>query len=387
MPSCQRDALVGSAFRRVPGFYARQAGFVLAATLWTMALIAVAAGYLAERIQRTRELAGLAQLQTQALIDLSGSRAEALYRLGTTPVTLYGLGRIPATAIALDDRRYLALGNTTLQFQDDRGLLNLNNTDDDRLGRFLGVMGVPAERRAALIDALRDYLDDDNFKRLNGAEAAEYQSAGLPPPRNAKLITPWEAERIYNWKKAPELWKGAGMEPLVTTSTSFSLNPNTAPWQLLATMRGMTPEGVQALLKARKLSPLVSAGQVQALTGVVISQDPFQPDMIALPADSVRITQQAQGMGWGWRYNVSLTPVSDFSPWRVDYFYRVELPPLPNVRPESSPGSAPPSASTPEPGTVTGIASGPVASPEAAQRLPARSTRSTSQPADLLPIF
>jgi type II secretory pathway component PulK len=309
-------------------------GFVLVATLWVLALVAVVAVFFAERMGQARALALAAQARNQALLDLSGARADMLYRLATTPVSLYGLGQDPATALALDDRPYRSLGDTLVQVQDNRGLLNLNVVDDERLGRFLGVLGVPPERRSALIDALRDYADEDNLKRLNGAEAAEYAAAGLPPPRNAKLVAPLEARRVYGWAQAPELWKDDVLHGLTTTGTSFSMNPNTAPWQVLAAMRNMTPEGVQAIMAARKLAPIVGPQQVVALTGVQISTDPMLADVVALPADSWRVTQQAPGMGWGWRYNVSLTPVSDFAPWRIDYFYRVELP-AQNVHPQA----------------------------------------------------
>ena len=342
-----------------PGYHrasGRPRGFVLVATLWVLALVAVVAVFFAERMGQARALALAAQARTQALLDLSGARADLLYRIATTPVSLHGLGQDPASALALDDRPYRTLGDTLVQVQDNRGLLNLNVVDDERLGRFLGVLGVPPERRSALVDALRDYADEDNFKRLNGAEAAEYAAAGLPPPRNAKLVTPLEARRIFGWAQAPELWQGGALERLTTTSGSFSMNPNTAPWQVLAAMRNMTPEGVQAMVAARKLAPIASPQQVMALTGVQIATDPMLADVIALPADSWRVTQQAPGMGWGWRYNVTLTPVSDFSPWRIDYFYRVELPP------QNVPTEAPPP-------------------------LPARTPGPAAQPAGVLPPF
>ena len=42
-------------------------------------------------------------------------------------------------------------------------------------------------------------------------------------------------------------------------------------------------------------------------------------------ADSVRVTEQPKSMAWGWQYNVTLTPLGDTAPWRIDYSYRVEL--------------------------------------------------------------
>lgn len=310
-----------------------QRGFVLVATLWVLALVAVVAGFFAERLGQARAQAQAAQARAQALVDLSGARADVLYRLATTPVSLYGLG-LPPEALALDDRPYRSVGDTLVQVQDNRGLLNMNMVDDARLNRFLGVLGVPAERRSALVDALRDYVDEDVLKRLNGAEAQEYAAAGLPPPRNAKLVAPLEAKRVFGWAQTPQLWRNDALQRLTTTGTSYSMNPNTAPWQVLAAMRNMTPEGVQALLAARKIAPITSAQQVMALTGVPVETDPMLTEVVVLPADSWRVTQQAPGMGWGWRYNVSLTPVSDFAPWRIDYFYRVELP-TQNVQPQA----------------------------------------------------
>jgi DNA uptake protein ComE-like DNA-binding protein len=304
----------------------QQRGFVLATTLWVLAILTVAAAYFAERMQHARQLAEQAQLRTQALVDMAGTRAEILFRLATTPISLYGLGASAQDAIALDDRAYGGLGDTLVRLQDNRGLINLNFARDDQLERFLNVLGVPAARRAAMIDTLRDYVDEDDLKHLNGAEAADYAAAGLPPPRNAKLITPFEAKNIYGWKEVAPLWQDNLLARLTTTSGSYSVNPNTAPWQVLATISGMTPEAAQAIVRARSAAPIVHAGQVQSLTGIAISTDPFTPDVITLPADSVRLTQQARGMEWGWQYNFTLTPMSDAAPWRIDYFYRLALP-------------------------------------------------------------
>lgn len=315
-------------FRTQTGFqtgFPTQRGFVLAATLWMLAILAVAAVYFAGRIQHARELAQAAQAHSQALLDLDSARAEILFRIATTPFSIYGLGTSAKDAVALDDRPYLGPGGSLIRLQDNRGLLNLNIVNDARLDRFLSILGAPAARRAALIDALRDYIDDDDLKHLNGAEATDYAAAGLPPPRNAKLVTPMEAKSIFGWADVPQLWQDNLLPRLTTTSGSFSLNPNTASWQTLATMRGMTPEGAQAIMQARKIAPIVNAAQIEALTGIRIITDPFMADAIPFPTDSVRITQQPKAAGWGWLYNVTLTPVSDTAPWRIDYSYRVEL--------------------------------------------------------------
>lgn len=310
----------------------KQRGFVLAVTLWVLAILAVAAAYFAERMQHARQLAEVAQLRTQALADMAGARAEILFRIATTPMSPYGLGASAQNAIALDNRPYAGPGNTLLRLQDNAGLLNLNLVSDDRLERFLNVLGAPAARRGAMIDTLRDYIDHDDLKHLNGAEAADYAAAGMPPPRNAKLTTPFEAKNIFGWREVPQLWQDNLLPSLSATSGSPSINPNTAPWQVLATISGMTPAAAQAIVQARATAPIVYPGQIQALTGIAVFTDPYAPDVVTFPANSVRVTQQASGMQWGWQYNVTPTPVSAVAPWRIDYFYRIALPSADNAK-------------------------------------------------------
>lgn len=294
---------------------------MLAMTLWILAGIAIAAGYFAERVQRALELAQQSQQNTQALVEIANTRAEILFRLGTTPLSLYGLGTAPSGSILLDGRPYRGEGGGIVRLQDNRGLLNLNIVSDERLNRLLGTLDIPAAQRSAMIDALHDYTDNDNLRRLNGAEEPEYLASGLPPPRNEKLITPYEPRNVIGWRDRPQLWQDNRLPSLTTTSTSVALNPNTAPWQVLATLPGATAESAQAIIVRRQLEPFSSADQLAALLGVPSEQLLFQ--IITLPADSIRVTQSASGLPWALQYNVSLTPMSARAPWRIDYFYKI----------------------------------------------------------------
>lgn len=325
----------------------KQQGFVLVLTLWVLVIVAIAAGYFAERVARSIELAQQSRQNTRAMIDMSGSRAEILYRLGTASMTEYGLGR-GNTVITLDNRPYHGLGNTLVRLQDNRGLLNLNTADDDRLQRFLGLMGIPPERRGHLIDTLHDFVDADKLHRLNGAEDEEYLALNLPPPANRNLITPWEARRIIGWRDFPQLWQNGRLVELTTTSTSFGLNPNTAPAEVLATLPGVTEEIAQLIIARRKLSPIIHGGQFAAITSIPEQQ--FDMLISVLPSNAIRITQSTQGLSWAIQYNITLTPNGDEAPWRTDYYNRVstnqrdeaqaaipELPPRSTAPPDNPP--------------------------------------------------
>jgi len=313
-----------------------QRGFVLVATLWVMVIVAIAAAYFSDRVARSVELAQQSQQNTRALIDMADTRAEILYRLGTTSLTEYGLGRGEPT-IALDNRPYMGAGDTFLKLQDTRGLLNLNYPDGERLQRFLGLLGIPASQRSRMIDTLRDFTDPDDLHRLNGAEKEAYLARNLPLPPNNYLVTPWEARHIIAWSDVPQLWQNDRLIRLTTTSLSGGLNPNTAPAEVLATLTGVTEEAAQAIIARRTISPIIHFGQLTELAPIPTQQ--LEDAIVLRPGNSIRITQYAPGVAWALQYNVTLTPINDEAPWRIDYFGRinvtdnsqtpVNIPPLP----------------------------------------------------------
>src|SRR4029077_6899094 len=132
------------------------------------------------------------------------------------------------------------------------GLINLNFISVGDLFALLGIFGVLAEDRGPLIDKLEDYTDTDSFRRLNGAEAREYEEAGREPPANAPLRTPWEVRRILDWDKVDGIMREDTSWPCVTgTAPLGGFNINTAPPALLALIPWMTPDAVAKILRWR----------------------------------------------------------------------------------------------------------------------------------------
>jgi type II secretory pathway component PulK len=299
----------------------QQGGFILVLTLWVLVIVAIAASYFAERVSRAVELATQSRQNSQALIDMASTRAEILYRLSTTTLTEYGLGR-GSMAIHLDNRLYQGEGDTTVRIQDARGLLNLNLVDDARLNRFLGLLGIDAEQRGRLIDTLRDYTDPDNLTRLNGAEEDAYRAINLPPPANQNLVTPWQANRIIGWRDAPQLWENDRLPKLTSTSQSMGINPNTAPAEVLSTLPGVTEDVAAALIAQRQIAPLTHEGQISQWTGAPLNL-PIGMGIIAIPSDTMRITQTMSGLPWAAQYTIKLTPRSPRAPWRTDFYSKV----------------------------------------------------------------
>ncbi|NJM34152.1 MAG: general secretion pathway protein GspK, partial [Rhodomicrobium sp.] len=69
---------------------------------------------------------------------------------------------------------------------DEAARIDVNVASLPVLQALLAGLGQPPENAAALADAIIDYRDNDNQPRAQGAEQAEYASAGLGwPPKNA----------------------------------------------------------------------------------------------------------------------------------------------------------------------------------------------------------
>lgn len=324
------------------GSNSAQRGFVLALTLWILAAIAIAAAYFGERVQASLRLAAARQQSVEGQLTLANGRAELLFRLATTPFSPGGLGLEP-DVVRLDGRPYSESGGV-VQLQDSGGLLSLNGLPDDFVSRLLGTLGVPQERRAALVDSLRDFTDEDDLRRLNGAESAQYRAIGRPDlPSNQPLQSPTELRDVFGWADQASLWRPGGILDLSTAVGQIGLNPNTAPWQVLTELEGVTPEIAHAIVERRALEP-VTAGWLDRLLGTRYDGAPSL--IFRFPTGVVRVTQWADGLPWGHRYNVELTPQGPRAPWKLTDFYRLERPPNQNAAP---PSASNPTAHAPDP--------------------------------------
>ena len=346
----------------------RPRGFVLVLTIWILAAISIATAYFGERVQASLRAAVTRQDINSAELALSDGRAEILFRLATLPVTVWGLGD-PPNVIRLDGRPYAEAGGT-LELQDVAGLIGLNAFSDDAMSRLLTTLGVAQPRHASLIDALRDYTDADDLRRLNGAESAQYAAAGLPSgPRNGPLTSPLELRDVLGWRLEDPLWAaGAGILDFTAPEGTGRLNPNTAPWQVLASLPGATRDIAALFLARRELQPIDAAWIDRTLSTQFDSvPSPIQP----VPASDIRITQRVNGLPWAVRYNARLTPTGMFGPWKTTYSYRLELPTV-DRGPLSVPrGPAPQS---------TDLPSKAPAPTDATPKLPARPSQSASSP-------
>ncbi len=173
--------------------------------------------------------------------------------------------------LALDGRPYRGLDGARFALQDEGGLVGLNWRPGRRLRQLLGELGVPAEKRSVLVARLRDYTDTDDLVRLNGAEAADYEDAGLPPPRNHRLRTVAELRAVLGWAEIESLWGEGGILPLASVTMNGGYNLNTSPAAALRTAQGIDEDFARRIVATR---PHRSAAMASAELGrpIPISQ-------------------------------------------------------------------------------------------------------------------
>lgn len=313
----------------------RDTGFVLVATLWTLAALAILAAAIDRSVAMDVERARLAKQSLQRQLDARSTEATLLYLLTTGRMNhrallleeeqVFGDQDNPAPAAEADVAQlgiagdpYLGLGEVRFSIQDEGGLASVNAPRSPLLAAALRHAGVPRADIARMMPRIRDYIDLDDLLNLDGAERLDYRRRGLPPPANFPMASPLELRNVLDAKRliAPAQWRR--LRPLLTHGFPIGYNFNTMRPAIAAALLGLDAEGIRPLLEERAQRPVASLGQVGVLTGVYPELDPLL--VFAVPSVRLRIaTWWAEG-GVRSVLGIRLTPRGD-SPWRKEYRY------------------------------------------------------------------
>lgn len=323
-----------------------QQGFILAVTLWLLAGIAVVVGLMTWWAQEQVRGATVDRDRVDAEVGMMSTAQTVIYLAATRDMTLAGIPTAPLAEdersmrllddmgsllrdpiggeLAVDGSVYLGLDDTRFAVQDEAGLFPLILPSDWHLDSFLASQGVRREVIPRLRDTLLDYVDGDDLRRLNGAEAREYRLARLPEPLNRRLLLPLELDRVLGWNELPETLRRR-LPDLVTTYYAGPANLNTAPAELLPVHMTGCPETCQLLVDQRARRPFANSTEVQSLVGMRFRGD-YAVDYRYMPDETLRLTLWAR-TGAGRRMHVRLTPLADQrAPWAVLAAYPVPRP-------------------------------------------------------------
>ncbi len=330
-----------------------QQGFILPMVLWMIAALALIAAVIGQWSTQGVDAASSRRADFETELRFQEAKSTLLYQFSTQLLSPRGLeiaerAQIVAALadpfskvtpsdifVALDNRPY-KMGKLEIRIQDARGLVNLNLAKDEEIFRLLGLFDVPVEARGGLVAKLRDYTQDGELPRLNGAKTRQYVDAGRPKPSLAPLVTPFEARRVMDWEQYPQLWKeNGGLADVTTSGDSFGTNLNTAAPKVLASIEGLNPRAVELILETRRLRPILNTQDAQMAAGVALAEDPMR--FISFPADSFRVRLHDPSRRLDRVFMMKITANQVSGPWRIDYELDLPQVSFDDRDPESTP--------------------------------------------------
>jgi general secretion pathway protein K len=173
--------------------------------------------------------------------------------------------------VALED------GFVEVRIADENGKLDINKATRSDLLRLFIAFGIKGSERDIIVDSILDWVDDNNFHRLNGAEDDYYGS--LSEPYGAK-DGPFDTLDELMWVKGviPELFFGkgsegldaegekgerVGLEDLLTVySATTRVNVNTAPFKVLVSIPGIGEEAARKIIGSRGHGEIQNVGEL-----------------------------------------------------------------------------------------------------------------------------
>lgn len=290
-----------------------KAGFVLPSVLVVVGMVTlvflVAIDALDSLAKETARVTGRAGAQAAAL-DLE---AQATWFAATGPLNSTGIlaaaasDRRGAAPIGLDGRAYDAGAGRTVALQDEAGLANLDNLTQAALPSLFAVLGVAPDQSAAMVDRFSDYLDADDLKRVEGAEADDYLRAGLPPPPNAPLRSKEQALGIMGWKGVvpSRAWLD-NRDALTADPSSIGMNVNTAPAAALKVLFGFSDAQAAAAIARRAAAPFSGLGDLGRAAGVALVGDAER--VYTFPNGRFAVKISDASAGWVFRSRILLSP-------------------------------------------------------------------------------
>ncbi len=224
----------------------RQRGIALILVLWLTVLLTVIAGSFAYGM-RTEALAArntVSLAQARALAD--GAVNRTVYELMRPPLTT-DVWSADGSVHAWDEEG----ARIAVSAVDESGKIDINAAPDPLLKSLMQTAGgLDSDVANKLVDVIGDWKDADDFRRPNGAEAPDYQAAGLPyKPANAPFEAVAELQRVLGM--TPALYLKLA-DSLTVHTRMAGVNPAYASRAVLLALPGATPEIVDAYLAQRR---------------------------------------------------------------------------------------------------------------------------------------
>ncbi|CAN5495260.1 type II secretion system protein GspK [soil metagenome] len=224
---------------------ARQRGIALILVLWATTLLTVIASSFVFSTRTETLLAQnmVASARAQALADAAVQKAAfEIFR----PENIKSRWKVDGSPNAWE----YGGAKVNVVILDVSGKIDLNSAADLLLKGLFKSAGLDEERSAAMLDAVLDWRDPDDLKRLNGAEESEYVAAGLKyKPANAPFETVDELRRVLGM--TPQLYAKLA-DSLTVESKQAGINTAIASKAVLLALPNVDEATVDAFLVLRQ---------------------------------------------------------------------------------------------------------------------------------------
>lgn len=208
-------------------------GFVLIAVLWFGLGVSAVASYLAlsARFQLRQATAQVEAVEREvSTMDAAAHWIVAALREGES-------GVLGTEDTRLSLQRAFGGETVTISVIPLETLVDPNIDDVGRMSLAFAARGLENEEAAALAARIVDFRDPDSLRSLNGAERADYATAGRPGPRNDAFLTVDDVALVLD--VTPE--QMAAIRPILTVQS----RPVTAaaPTRVVVTGNRLDPVG------------------------------------------------------------------------------------------------------------------------------------------------
>jgi type II secretory pathway component PulK len=204
-----------------------------------------------------------------------------------------------AISIASEDGG--AEGRLLVRAQDEAGLLNLNFADTPTAVAAFQDAGADAFLAETLADQLHDYTSPVSAPSLRGADADDYQRAGLAPPPGIPMQSWAQLNGLLALHGDTTVDLGR-IRQYATVQASRFQNVNTASAKVIALWFNVTPGVAQDIVQSRETLPITDLSGF----GVDLSGAAFAS--YYAPSGNLRLTFDDPQRSMTYRCEFELTP-------------------------------------------------------------------------------
>jgi type II secretory pathway pseudopilin PulG len=232
---------------------------------------------------------------------------------------------VPVTPVRLDSSAYRldVRGPLLVRLQDQAGMINLASLSEDQHRKLGEAVGLGGSQAATLRPLYLDYVDRDDLRQTNGAEARDYPAGTGPANRNLRRPLEWLSLLNVRSGVDPARWRALKGD-LAADHTLTSWNVNTASAQTLRLLFDLTEGQAEAAIQARQTAPFNTAEDFIAASGAALLADPEV--VYTFPSARLFYVISDGRSPWTYRARITLTPSGLEQPLWIDQSELTEAP-------------------------------------------------------------